>query len=130
MLIEVGAIKIGQTVGILRKVGRNPIQNDANAMLMTTVHKGHEIFRRAKSAGGRKIPNGLIAPGSVKRMFRDGKQFNVGIPHFEDVRNELLCQLEVGQITMVFARDSHPGAQMDFIDGQRAVQPALAATLL
>ena len=55
MLIEGGAIEPGKTVCIFGKVRGNPVEDDANPMLVAVVDKPAEIFRGAKAAGGREI---------------------------------------------------------------------------
>ena len=87
MFIEMGAIKETKAMLIHREVGRHPIQNHANFGLMASIDKGHEIIGRAEAAGRGKVASHLVAPGAVKRMFRDGQQLNVSVAHLLDVGN-------------------------------------------
>ena len=59
---EVGAIEKGQAMRITGEVGRNPVENDADIMLVALVDKIFEIIRAAKAAGGGKVACRLIAP--------------------------------------------------------------------
>ena len=79
------AIKEAQAVLVGGEVGGNPIQNDADVGLMAGVYKGHELLRRAKTAGRGKKAGHLVAPGTVKGVFGNGHQFDVGKAHFLNV---------------------------------------------
>jgi len=40
VFVEVGAVEKGQTVSVLREVGRYPVQDDADALLVTEMVAG------------------------------------------------------------------------------------------
>src|SRR6266403_667409 len=71
VLVEIGSIKFGQGVGVLWKMRRHPIQDNADASLMTFVDEMTEIVRRTESAGGRVIICDLITPRTFKGMLGD-----------------------------------------------------------
>ncbi len=50
------------------EVGWYPVNYHAQIGLMAGIDEGHEIFRRAKTTGGREEAGHLIAPGAVKGM--------------------------------------------------------------
>lgn len=58
IFVERGAIETGQPVGIGREVGGNPVQNDADACLVTLVDEVFEIIGRTVAAGGENMPTG------------------------------------------------------------------------
>src|SRR4030043_1299534 len=81
MLIEVGAIKVDQTVFIIRKMGRNPVQNHPYPVPVKMIDKIHEILGSAISAGGGGGPDRLISPGTIERMLHHREKINMGEAH-------------------------------------------------
>ena len=71
MLIERCAIKPSQTVGVLGKVRRHPVQDDSDIVLVAVVYEPAEIVWRTIAAGRREIAGGLITPGAIERMLGD-----------------------------------------------------------
>ena len=69
MFEKIGSIKKSQSVGIIRKMGRNPIQNHPNSRLMQFIDQNHEILRFSKTGSGCKIPNQLITPRGIVGIF-------------------------------------------------------------
>ena len=55
MLVEVGAVKIAQPVTVSREMGRDPVEDHADLVLVQTVDQGGEILRRAVAAGRGEI---------------------------------------------------------------------------
>ena len=70
VFVQMGAVEIAQAVPVAWEMGGDPIEDDADAVLMERIHQKHEIVRRAEAAGRREIADGLIAPGAVERMLR------------------------------------------------------------
>ena len=56
------AVKIGQSVGILREMGGNPVENHADALFMHVVDKIHEILWASVAGCGSVIAGHLISP--------------------------------------------------------------------
>jgi hypothetical protein len=129
MLVEMRAVELSEAVSIAGKMRRGPIENDADAGPVAAVDELHESFGSAKAAGGREIAEGLVSPGGVVRMFHDGKQFDVGVTEFFDVRDELVCKFAVVEPAIVVFRDATPRAEMNFVDGNRRLEPVLAGAL-
>ena len=90
MLIEMGSIKEGQSMGIFGEVSRDPIDDHADSFSVTAIDKGTEFVRGAVTAGG-GIPTGdLVAPRSIKGMLGDRHQFDVGEASFFHIRDEAI----------------------------------------
>ena len=82
MFIKTCPIKTNQPMTVLGEVAHDPIKNDADSLAVGTVYKGSQIVRGAIAASGCKKSERLIAPRTVKRMLRNGQNFNVGETHF------------------------------------------------
>ena len=110
-------------MGISGKVGRHPIQDHADAVLVTVIDKIHEVLGRAVAAGGREVTDGLIPPGFIQRMLHDGQQLEVREAHLADVVDQLFGEFAVAQQTVAFA--ASPGTEVDFVDGKRRLEGLL-----
>lgn len=113
VFIETGPVVAGQSPGISREMGRHPVDDDADAGLVEGLDKFHEIAGCAVPRGGGEVARCLIAPGTVKRMFRDGQEFDVGEAHILHVGDKPVRKFHVGVETPVGV--SHPAAQVTFI---------------
>ena len=90
MLIEMGSIKEGQSMGIFVEVSRDPIDDHADSLSVTAIDKGAELVRGAVTAG-RGIPAGhLVAPRSIKGMLGDRHQFDVGKASLFNIWNQAI----------------------------------------
>src|SRR5579859_2580043 len=97
MLVEMGAIELGESVGVARKMCGRPVQKNANARLVASVDEFHEFGGRAVAAGGGEIANRLISPGTVKGMLHDGEQLDVGVAEVLHVGDELIAEFAIGE---------------------------------
>ena len=97
VFIEMGAIKEGQAVGILREVARNPVDDHADAFGVTAIHEGPEFIGRSVSAGGGIPTRHLIAPGAVEGMLGDRHHLDVGEAPLLDVGNQAIGEFGVGE---------------------------------
>ncbi len=95
MLVAVGAVEETQAMIVPGEVGRDPVQQHAQARLVAGVHEGPEIVRRAVPARGRKEAQGLVAPGWIEGMLAHGQQLHVGETCLGHVGNQLLRQFAV-----------------------------------
>src|SRR5690606_38525080 len=68
MLVQVGPVIESQSVRVRGKMGGDPVQDDADTVSVEVIDQVHEIARGAVPAGGGKIPDGLVSPGSVEGM--------------------------------------------------------------
>ena len=96
VLIDMGAVKAGQPEVVLGEVGRYPVQDNADPLLVHIVHEIHEVFRCSVSAGGGEISRYLVAPGTVKGMLHHRQKLDVGIAHLLHVGRQLMGQLPIG----------------------------------
>ena len=88
---------------------------------MEVIDHPSKILRRTVT-GRRSIISGhLIAPGAVKRIFRNSHQFDMRIAHLFDIGTERFCKFAVCIKPRIFliARMAHPGARMHFINTHR-----------
>ncbi len=62
MLVKATPIVAGESVGILWKVSRHPVQNHSNSRLMAAVHKIPKFIGIPKSTCRRVVIHHLVAP--------------------------------------------------------------------
>ena len=119
ILIQRLAVEVRQTMGVLGKMGRNPIQDDANLLLMQVIDQIHKILRAAVAGGGRIVAGHLIAPGAVEGMLRDAHQLHMGVPHLQHIICQLMGQLPVIIIPVLIGTMGMllPRTRMHLIDG-------------
>ena len=96
IFITACTVKSAKTVCVLRKVGRNPVKDNADALFMTSVHKIHKVFRLTVTGCCGKVACNLISPAAVKRIFCRSKnggsecrsahrQYSSGSPSCTDI---------------------------------------------
>ena len=85
VLVEMGTVEIARAVFIGRKMGRDPIQNDPDIILVEAVDEMHEILGIAVPARGGEVTGGLIAPGTIKRMLHHRQKLHVGKSHLLNI---------------------------------------------
>ena len=107
-------VKMPQAVGILAEMSRHPVQDHADFVFVQRVHQVHEIFRASVTAGSSEIPCGLVAPGTVVRIFAQGHQFHMSIAHLFYILRQRFRNVPVGH-HLTF-RVPFPGTQMDLVD--------------
>ena len=87
ILIEEVSVKFDEPESILGEMGRNPVQNDPDTVLMSLIDEIYEICRFAEPGSYGKIPGALITPGSIKGVFHDRKHFHMSISHVLHIGN-------------------------------------------
>src|SRR5215469_13099746 len=120
-------VKVSQPVSVGREVRRNPVENDGNAVLVEIVDQVHEILRRAVARGRSEVAGGLVSPGAVKRVLHHGQEFDVSESQLADVFGEAGCDFAIRERAVVFLGNTHPGAEVDFIDCLRGTQRIVLA---
>ena len=103
-------------------MGGHPIENHPDAALMEQVNQEHQILGRAVAARRRIVTGRLVTPRAVKGMLHEGKELDMGEAHPLDVVGELGRQFAVGQPAIALLRHAHPGADVDFVNGNGAGQ--------
>ena len=61
-------------------------------------------------------------------MLHDGQQFEVCVAEFFYVRNELIGEFPIGEPAVGVFRNAPPGTEMNFVNGDRRVEPILLFT--
>src|SRR3984885_5555151 len=110
VFVEMRAIEIAEARLIFWEVGRDPIEDDADSILMKAVDKVPEIVRRAESAGRSKIAGGLVSPGAVERMLHNWHEFDVGKTALPDIICQQRGHLPIAQPAIFFFGHTPPGA--------------------
>ena len=95
VLIQIGAVEFREPVCVLRKMSRHPIDDDADPSLMTLIDEMPQFVRCSEPARRRIIIGYLITPRAFKRMLSDRKQLDMGVTHFQHIRQQCLGELEV-----------------------------------
>jgi hypothetical protein len=62
VLIESEAVEAGQGEGIAREVPRDPVEDDANTVLVQDIHEVLEVVRVAEAGGRCVVAGHLVAP--------------------------------------------------------------------
>ena len=120
VFIERLTVEVGKSVGILREVGRNPVEDDTDSLFMEVVHKVHEFLRGTVAGGWSIIAGNLIAPGTVIRMLRDSHELYMGVAHLFHIISQLMGGFHICIITFLLrAVFLPPGTEMDFVDCHR-----------
>ena len=121
MLVEAGAVEARQSKGVLGEMGRNPVQDHADTLLMHIVHEIHEVLRRTVARRGRIIPGHLITPGLIQRMLHDRHYLHMRVTHLFHIRSKHRGQFPVGiefpRVLRIRIR-LPPASQMHLIDQQ------------
>ena len=121
VFVEVGAVKVGQCVGVGRKVDGDKVHDDADAHPVAGVDEGGELGRGAVPAGDGEVAGGLVAPAAVEGVFCQRQKLYMGEVVFQQPGNELPGQLFViipavravglGGVGLML-----PAAGMEFVD--------------
>ncbi|CAB4849559.1 unannotated protein [freshwater metagenome] len=81
VFVERRAVEAGETPVVLRKVRRNPVDDDTDAAPMQRVDHRLQIVRCAVASRRRVVPADLIAPRPAERMLGHRHQLHVSEPH-------------------------------------------------
>jgi hypothetical protein len=117
VLIKVAPVEVSEAVFVCGEVGRHPVQYDADPVLVKAIDEEHQVFRVTVAAGGRKMSQGLIAPGPIKGMLHHWKELHMGEAHAGDVFGQLRADLPVGEVSIAFLGNSPPGTEVELVDG-------------
>ena len=109
VLVEGGAVEAGERPLVLREVGRDPVDDDAEAASVQLVDEEAELVGRAEARRGRVVRRDLVAPRAAERVLRDGQQLHVREAGLLEVVGELGGELAV-------AEPLAPRPEMDLVD--------------
>ena len=120
MLVECRAVEMGEAVRIGREVGRDPVDQNADAGGVAGIDEAAEALGRAEPAAGGEHPDRLIAPRAAERVLHDRHQLDMGEAHLGDVGDQALGELVPvqGHAAVVGAQ---PGSGMDLVGRHRRV---------
>ena len=116
VLVAGGAVKAAKGVGVFGEVGRNPVENHADFVLVAQVHKVAELVGSAVAAGRGVVARHLVAPGFVQRVFRQRQEFHVGVAHLLEVGDEAFGKFVPVEEAVGVRRVAPPGAGMHLVD--------------
>ena len=132
VLIARLSVEVRQTVRVLRKMRRHPVEDDADAVAVQVVDHVRKILRRSIAAGRCEITRDLITPGTVEGVLRDTHQLNVGIAHFLQILGDGMGKVTViiKTVFLLRVRMTHPAANVALIDRDRTAILPEGGTLL
>ncbi len=116
VLEQVRAVEHAEAVRVGREVGRHPVHDHADALLVQAIDHRHQIIGRAVARGGREEARDLIAPRSVERVLEDRHQLDVGEPEVSAVLADQAPEIAVAEHLAVIAP---PGAEVQLVDRDR-----------
>src|SRR3954471_12555770 len=90
VLIKIGAVEFSQTMRVLWKMSWHPVDDHANPGTMAGVDEMTQFVGISKSTRRRIVIRYLVTPRAFERVFRDRHQLDVGVAHFNDVRQQRL----------------------------------------
>ena len=77
VLVERGAVKADETMGVVREMMGRPVEDHAEARRMAGVDETREAGGVAVAGGRRKQRQRLVAPGAAERIFGNGQEFDM-----------------------------------------------------
>ncbi len=98
---------------------RHPVEDHADPLLVQMIDQEHQVLGRSKARRGGEIPRGLIAPGTVERVFRNRHQFDMRESEVVEVIGQQRRHLSIAQKRAIAPA---PGSQMRLVDGHGCVE--------
>ena len=120
-------VKPSETVRIPREMCGNPVHQNTDTGLMAAVNKTHQHFRGSIPGSRREIAGDLVSPRAVERVFRQRHQFDMGITHLLNIRNQLIGQAFI--IQRIARLKPSPASGVHLIDIHRFTDCAALFTL-
>lgn len=124
VLIEVGAVETSQSVLVLGKVRRNPVQDHSDPRPVAAVDQVLEVVRRAIAPSGGEKTDRLVAPGTVEGVLAHRHQLDVRKAHVHHIGNNGIGELSITEPPIPVLGHAPPGAEMHLVDADRAVDRA------
>ena len=120
VLVQRGAVKTAQAVGVHRKVHRHKVQDDAHPRPVAGVDEAAETLRRTVAAGGGVKARDLVAPAAVKGVLGQGHELNVGVAVLPGIGGQAVGQLIIAQPAAVLP--PLPASGVDLVDAEGGVK--------
>ncbi len=117
-----GAVEEAEGVLVGREVRRDPIEDDADPLLMQVIDQVHEVLGRAETGGRREVARGLITPGASEGMLHHGQELYMSEAQPLHVVRQPRREFSIREGTVALARIAHPGAVVNLVDGDRGIQ--------
>ena len=121
VLVEVGAVELGEGVGVHREVRRDPVEDHADAPLVEVVDERHQVGRRAVARGRGEVAGGLVAPRPVERVLHHRQQLDVGEAVGEGVLGERRGELAIARPALARCDETPPRPEVHLVDRHRRV---------
>ncbi len=121
MFVQGLAGKARQGEFVLGEVGRYPVQEYADVLLVAGIDEMTQVVWTAEAGGGGIITGDLVTPGFIQRVLHDRQQFDMRVAQLLDIGYQFFCHFQPGIETAVFMLT--PGTGMQFVDGDRASLP-------
>ena len=121
VFVQRRAVKLRQAVFVLGEVGRDPIDQHADAVLVKVIDEVHEVVGFAVAAGRGEVTDRLVTPRSGERMLGHRHQFDVREVHPVAVLDQLMRQVAVVQPTVGPVAAFPPRPEVNLVDVHRRV---------
>jgi len=118
MLKEMGPVEVSKAVLVAREVGRHPVEDHTDAVLMQMVDEIHHVLRTSVPARRSKVPGCLVSPGTVEGVLHDGHELHMREARVLQVLRQIGRHLPVGERTVVLLRHPAPGTEVELIHGK------------
>ena len=115
VLVEGGAVELGQRPLIGGEVARHPVEDDADAGLVQPVDEALEAVGVAEAGVGGEVGGDVVAPRAAERVLHHRHQLHVGEAELGDVGHEGVGQLVPGVEALVVVLA--PGPEVHLVGG-------------
>ena len=130
IFIERLSVEIRKSEGIAREMRRHPVEYHTDACLVHAVYKRLKSLRISVARSRRIVAGHLIAPASVKGIFRNAHEFHMGVAHFLDIGRELTRQglIREEAVSLVLI-SPFPGTKVTLVDTEGLLSRVLLGPL-
>ena len=114
MFEQMAPIEVRQAMLVGGKMGRHPVQDNTDTVLMQGVDEKHQILRRAVVGAGREKTGNLITPRTEKRMVHERQKFNVSEASLAHISRQPRRHFAIGKRTIAFFGE-HASKSLDAV---------------
>jgi hypothetical protein len=122
MLIELCPVEHRERPVVAREVGRHPVEQHADPVLMHSVDERSEVIGLAEARRRSVVAGDLVSPRAREGMLHHRHQLDVREPEIRDIVGELVRQLQVVERAIAVERVAAPRAEMNLVDRHRRAQ--------